>query len=100
MMTRLLNLARRLRPATWTLFALVVLSCLSVFAAGQSHHGSVRFWMTAVVALLAWIKAQLLLRHYLEVHRAGPVFFKLLQGFAVLAPLGLLLSALREWLVG
>lgn len=100
MTRRLLNLALRLRPTTWTLLALIVLSGLSVLAAGQSHHGVIRFWMTAVVAFLAWIKAQLLLRHYLELHRAGPVFFRLLQGFAVLAPLGLLLSALRECLLG
>ncbi len=101
MMTRcLINLALRLRPATWTLMALIVLSGVSVLAAGQSHHGATRFWMTGVVAVLAWIKAQLLLRHYLELHRAGPVFFRLLQAFAILAPLGLLLSAWREWLLG
>lgn len=92
--------SRLLHPASWTLLALAALSCVSVLAAGQSHQGAWRFWMTAVVAALAWIKAQLLLRHYLEAQRAGRLFSRLLQGFAALAPLGLLLSALREWLAG
>jgi len=50
------------------------------------------------VAAVAWVKARILLRHYLEVHRAGPVFARSLQGFACLAPLGLAVSAWHEFL--
>jgi hypothetical protein len=74
------------------------LSGLSVVLAAQSHVGLARMGLTLLVAALAWTKARVLLRHYLEVQRAGPVFVRLLQGFAVLAPLGLAVSALREYL--
>ena len=74
------------------------LSGLSVVLAAQSHVGLARMGLTLLVAALAWVKARVLLRHYLEVQRAGPVFVRLLQGFAVLAPLGLAVSALREYL--
>lgn len=88
-----------LSPAAWTWLALSALSLLSVFAAGQAHPGTMRLTMTVAVAALAWIKAQLLLHHYLEAQRAGPVFSRLLQGFAALVPLGLVLSSLREWML-
>ncbi len=86
------------RPSSTTLawWALMVLTGLSVAAAGVAHDGGTRFWMTAAVAAIAWVKAQLLLREYLELHRATPVFRRLIQGFAALAPLGLLASALHE----
>ncbi|MDT8990374.1 hypothetical protein RQP54_05795 [Curvibacter sp. APW13] len=78
---------------------LCVLSVVSVVLAAQSHTGLARMGLTLLVALLAWAKARVLLRRYLEVQRAGPVFVRLLQGFAVLAPLGLAASALREYLL-
>lgn len=90
----------RLNLSTTTLawWALLALTGLSVAAAGVAHEGSARFWMTAAVAAIACVKAQLLLREYLELQRATPVFRRLIQGFAALAPLGLLISALHEWL--
>ena len=92
-------LERTLQSTTtqaWLL--LCALSILSVVLAAQSHAGLARMGLTLLVALLAWVKARVLLRHYLEVQRAGTVFVRLLQGFAVLAPLGLALAALREYL--
>lgn len=81
----------------WLLLCL--LSLLSVGVAAQSHGGLGHLVLTTLVALLAWTKAQVLLRHYLELQRAGPIFSRLLQGFAALAPLGLVLSAWREYLL-
>ncbi|HMZ01775.1 MAG TPA: cytochrome C oxidase subunit IV family protein [Burkholderiaceae bacterium] len=87
-----------LTPSTTTLawWTLLALTGLSVAAAGVGHQGSVRFWMTAAVAAIAWVKAQLLLREYLELQRTAPVFRRLIQGFAALTPLGLVVSALHE----
>lgn len=94
------NLFERIPLSATTLawLLLCVLSVLSVVLAAQSHVGLARMGLTLLVALLAWVKARVLLRHYLEVQRAGTVFVRLLQGFAVLAPLGLALAALREYL--
>lgn len=89
---------QRLDSTTLAWWALMTLTGLSVAAAGVAQKGSTRFWMTAAVAGIAWVKAQLLLREYLELQRATPVFRRLIQGFAALAPLGLLASALHEWL--
>jgi len=87
-----------LSATTLAWLLLCALSVLSVVLAAQSHVGLARMGLTLLVAVLAWVKAQVLLRHYLEVQRAGKVFVHLLQGFAVLAPLGLTVSALREYL--
>ena len=86
-----------LSATTLAWLLLCALSVLSVVLAAQSHVGLARMGLTLLVAVLAWVKAQVLLRHYLEVQRAGPVFARLLQGFSVLAPLGLAVSALREY---
>lgn len=96
MYVRYLN---RLAPvsATGAWVLLCVLSIVSVAAVAQPHSALGRMGLTLLVATLAWVKARVLLRHYLEVHRAGAVFVRLLQGFAVLAPLGLVASALREF---
>lgn len=79
---------------------MVLLTCLSVLAAQQAHTGASRAWMTATVALIAWGKGLLLIRHFLESHRAGPVFHRIVLGFAVLAPLALLVSGWREFTGG
>lgn len=86
------------RPSSTTLawWALMLLTGLSVAAAGRAHAGNARLWMTAAVAAIAWVKAQLLLREYLELGRATPTLRRLIQGFAALAPLGLLLCAWHE----
>ena len=80
--------------------AMAALTLLSVTAAGQSHHGASRLVMTSLVAFIAWYKSRLLVRHYLESHLAGPVFDRLVRGFALVAPAVLVVSALREsdWL--
>ena len=88
-----------LAPTTVAWLLLCALSVLSVVVAAQSHVGLARMALTLLVAALAWAKARVLLRHYLEVQRAGTVFVRLLQGFALLAPLGLAVSALREYLL-
>lgn len=83
-------------PTTLAWWALLALTLLSVAAAGGGHRGDLRVWMTAAVAAIAWVKAQLLLREYLELQRTAPVFRRLIQGFTALAPLGLVVSALHE----
>lgn len=94
-----LNYLQRLIPtdATGAWMLLCTLSVFSVALAAQHHSALGRMGLTLLVATLAWVKARVLLRHYLEVHRAGALFTRLLQGFAVLAPLGLAVSALREF---
>ena len=77
---------------------LCALSVLSVALAAGPHSGWPRLALALLVAAVAWVKARILLRHYLEAHRAGPVFARLLQGFACLAPLGLAVSAWHEFL--
>ena len=84
------------RATTLAWLALVVLSVLSVTVAGVSHQGGSRFVMAVLVAGIAWFKGLMLIRHYLEAAHAGPVFHRIVLGFAALAPLGLALSALRE----
>ncbi len=93
------NLIQRIPLSAVTLAWLLLcgLSILSVVVAAQSHVGAARMGLTLLVAALAWYKARVLMRHYLELHRAGAVFARLLGGFAVLAPLGLTVSALREY---
>lgn len=86
---------RRIDRATWAWLALMALSVVSVLAAGQAQHGH-RLWMTVVVAAIAWGKAQLVIHHYLEAGRARPVFRRIVQIFAALAPLALVMSVLRE----
>lgn len=89
-----------LSAVTLAWLLLCILSVASVVVAAQSHVGAARMGLTVMVAALAWYKARVLMRHYLELHRAGAVFSRFLNGFAVLAPLGLTVSALREcfWL--
>lgn len=76
------------------------LSLLSVLASGASHQGLGRLIMTLLVAAIAWAKARVLIRHYLEAQQAGPVFHRIVMTFAALAPLALGVSAVREWLSG
>ena len=79
---------------------MVALTCLSVFAAHLAHAGLSRGVMSASIALIAWGKGLLLVRHFLEAHRAGPVFHRIVLGFAALAPLALLVSGWREAAAG
>lgn len=79
---------------------MVLLTCLSVLAAHQAHAGASRAWMTALVACIAWGKGLLLIRHFLESHRAGAVFHRIVMGFATLAPLVLLVSGWHEFIAG
>lgn len=88
---------RRLpRATTLTWLALVLLSLASVLVASQSQPGGHRLVLTAAVATIAWVKAQLLIRHYLQARLAGPRLHRIVQLFAALAPLILLVSAVRE----
>lgn len=93
---------RRARRAAWTWLALLGLTLLSVLAAGQGHGhaGWLRVAATWAVAVLCALKADLLIRHYLEARAAGPVFHRLVRAFAAVVPLALALSALREALGG
>lgn len=87
-----------LQASTLAWLLLCALSVLSVALAAGPHSGWQRLLLALLVAGVAWVKARILLRHYLEVDLAGRVFARLLQGFACLAPLGLALSAWHEFL--
>lgn len=82
--------------ATLAWLALLALTLASVLASSQGGGAGVRLAMGLVVAALCALKAELLIRHYLHVRAAGPVFTALVRAFAVLAPLALAFSALRE----
>ena len=85
--------------ATLTWLALLLLTLLGVAASSHGAAPGARVLMALAVAALCALKAELLLRHYLHARQAGPVFERLIRAFAVLAPLALAVSALREgWL--
>jgi hypothetical protein len=85
-----------LDAATLSWLALLGLTLASVLASSQGGSAGTRLAMGLVVAALCGLKAELLIRHYLHVKAAGPVFTALVRIFAVLAPLALAFSALRE----
>lgn len=99
-LTRFTRLPRALDAATLTWLALLALTLLGVLAASQGTAGAARLAMAWAVAALCAFKARLLLAHYLHAQGTGPVFSVLIRAFALLAPLGLAASALREWWLG
>ncbi len=99
-LTRFTRLPRTLDAATLTWLALLALTLLGVLAASQGTAGATRLAMAWAVAALCALKARLLAAHYLHAQEAGPVFSVLIRAFALLAPLGLAASALREWWLG
>ena len=99
-LTRFTRLPRTLDAATLTWLALLALTLLGVLAASQGTAGATRLAMAWAVAALCALKARLLAAHYLHAQEAGPVFSVLIRAFALLAPLGLAVSALREWWLG
>lgn len=99
-LTRFTRLPRALDAATLTWLALLALTLLGVLAASQGTAGAARLAMAWAVAALCALKARLLAAHYLHAQEAGPVFSVLIRAFALLAPLGLAVSALREWWLG
>ena len=88
------------RPATQAWVALLALSAVSIQAAGLGHQAQGRLWMALAVAALCALKAELVIRHYLEAQRAGVVFHALVRLFALLVPVLLAASALREAFLG
>lgn len=89
-----------IRPATQALLALLALSAASIQAAGLGHQAQERLWLALAVAALCALKAELVIRYYLEARRAGPVFHVLVRLFALLVPVLLAASALREASLG
>jgi hypothetical protein len=78
---------------------LLALGAASIQVAGFGHPVQQRLWLALAVAALCALKAELVIRHYLEAKRAGPVFHALVRLFALLAPVFLAASAIREaWL--
>lgn len=93
------SLFQAIRPAARAWVALLVLSAASIQAADLGHQAQGRLWMALAVAALCALKAELVIRYYLEARRAGPVFHVLVRVFALLAPVLLAASALREALL-
>jgi hypothetical protein len=89
-----------IRPATQAWWALLALSAASIQVAGFGHQVQERSWMALAVAALCALKAELVIRYYLEARQAGPVFQGLVRLFALLAPVLLAVSAIRESLLG
>lgn len=94
------SLFQDIQPATRAWMALLALSAASIQAADLGHQAQGRLWMALAVAALCALKAELVIRHYLEARRAGPVFHMLVRLFALLAPVLLAASALREAVTG
>ena len=69
----------------------LVLCGLSVMAVAQLEEGSSRTIASLLVVLLAAIKARLIIRHYMEAHRARPLWRVLYNAwdFAVAATIGI-----------
>lgn len=69
----------------------LVLCVLSVTAVVQLEEGWLRTTAPLLVVLLAAIKARLIIRHYMEAHRARPIWRVLYNAwnFAVAATIGI-----------
>ncbi len=77
--------------ATWAV--LVGLSLVSTGLAGQIGAGHGGRAVLAVILLLAWLKAHLILKHYLGLARCPPVLrgFDIVLALTMMALLGLAL---------
>lgn len=82
--------------ATLTWLTLIALTLASVAASARGAEEGVRLAMSLMIAVLCAIKAELLVRHFLHVADAGPLFSTLVRAFAAIVPLALVFSALRE----
>lgn len=82
--------------AALTWLALIALTLASVLASAHGAEPGVRLAMSLMIAILCAIKAELLIRHFLHVADAGPMFSILVRAFAAIVPLALVFSALRE----
>lgn len=72
---------------------LVALTFLSLWLVSSLPH---RTWIAVAVAAIAWVKAWMVARSFLESWRAGPLFAGVVRLFIALAPLGLVLTAWLE----
>ena len=82
--------------ATRTWLALLLLTGLSALTTAHAAHPLWRLAAALAVALLCALKGRLLLRGYLHPDQAGPVFARLIGGFAALAPALLVVTAVLE----
>lgn len=87
---------KSVNPKLLAWLSLVALTFVSVQAAHQAHGGASRMAMSFAIAAIAWSKGLILIRHYLESRRAGPVFHRIMLLFAAVAPLALMVSGWRE----
>lgn len=88
------------RSKTWAWVTLIGLTLVSVQAAHTFHSPGWRLLASAIVAVVAWTKGMIVIQSYLESRLAGPIFHRLVLGFAALAPCALIVSGVREFLRG
>lgn len=71
---------------TWGLLIGLSLGSTALAAAGNAGH-----WALAAILLLAWLKAHLILKHYLGLGRIPPILhgFDIVIGLVMMAMLGL-----------
>lgn len=72
--------------------AWAILLMLTLFSIGLSRRGIDGRWLAVLVAAIVWIKGWLVARAFIESRNAIPFIRFLLNGFAALAPIALLLT--------
>lgn len=81
-----------MKTLTWAWVGLLGLTVFSLLL-GQTMHGQTRLeWC---VALLVWAKAWMVSEYYLEARTAHPFIRRVIRGFILFAPIGLVLSSLK-----
>lgn len=88
---------RRASPVPRPGFAWIGLVTLTLASLAVITGFPARGWAACVVAAIAWIKGDLIARHFMEVHDAGPIFTRIVRVFVALAPLGLVATAANEF---
>ncbi len=63
---------------------LVLLTLGGGFMGQYAHPG---FWITLLIALITWIKGQLVIVHFLELREANPVIRQVVFGFCAIIPI-------------
>ena len=75
---------------TLTWLALVALTLISL---GLGEWFRAAAWLPVLVAAIVWLKGALVARHFLESRDTHPFIARLLEGFIIIAPVALILTA-------
>ena len=78
--------------SAWLWLVLLTVLCLALAVAQRGLLP----WVGWLVAALIWLKARLVVVHYLEIQDASPLFRRIVLFFISLAPLALIVTAVLE----